>query len=127
MITKTLMITCNLFDATARIQAQLGDEGFARDFLPMLRLIHHNLAQGPNPDISIPLVDALEWGFHSPAQPIVETIIQSQGFDWRFITGRRRQFKALAAGEAIPPPVSALWHRALEKSRAIVANHQEAG
>ncbi|MBF0427700.1 MAG: hypothetical protein HQL94_02145 [Magnetococcales bacterium] len=116
MITKTLLVTCDLFDALPPIQAQLEATKFKSEFLPRLRQIHDNLALGPNPDISIPLVDALEWGFHGPIQPILSTILHSQGFDWRFITGRRRRFNELAHGRSIPLSVQTLWGRALDKA-----------
>ncbi|MBF0323387.1 MAG: hypothetical protein HQL62_10705, partial [Magnetococcales bacterium] len=72
------------------------------------------------------LVDALDWGFHSPIQPVVETIIQAQRFDWRFITGRRRRFKALAPGQPVAPNLATLWQRALEKSTACMAHYGSA-
>ncbi|MBF0153779.1 MAG: hypothetical protein HQL64_08575 [Magnetococcales bacterium] len=123
MISKTLFITCDLFDAAARIEAQLGAEEFAREFLPRLRRIHDNLVQGPNPDLSIPLVDALEWGFHSPIQPVIETLIHAQRFDWRFITGRRRRFRALAPGQPVPPALADLWQKALARSTQVTSRN----
>lgn len=116
MIAKTLLLTCDLLDATERIQKQLEPERFATEFLPRLRRIHDTLSLGPNPDLATPLLDALEWGFHTPIQPILETIIYSQGFDWRLITGRRRRFSALSPGQHIPPAIEKLWERAREKS-----------
>lgn len=121
MIIKTLLITCELFDAAVQIQKQLDADSFTTEFLPRLRQIHANLAMGPNPEISTPLVDALDWGFHHSIQPTMTTIIQAQGFDWRFITGRRRPFKQLASGQPIPTAVSNLWQLALAKSTTFMA------
>ncbi|MBF0425791.1 MAG: hypothetical protein HQL66_08240 [Magnetococcales bacterium] len=116
MITKTLTVTHDLFTATPRIAAQLGHARFTTELLPRLRAIHTNLAQGPNPDLSIPLVAALDWGFHSPIQPVIETILAAQRFDWRFITGRPRRFKALEPGRVIPPDIASLWQKVLTQS-----------
>ncbi|MEO5351698.1 MAG: hypothetical protein H7835_00545 [Magnetococcus sp. XQGC-1] len=127
MITKILLLTCDLFAAAPRIQAQLGAERFAAEFLPWLQQIHLTLQRGPNPEIAIPLVEALAWGFHTPIQPILETLIHAQGFDWRFVTGRRRRFNALANGQAIPIPVAKLWERALMKSSFFMDNSSVVG
>lgn len=121
MIAKTLIITSDLFDAATRIQQHLAPEAFMTAFLPRLRAIDHCLSLGPNPDLMSPLLDALEWGFHTPAQPILETIIYAQGFDWRFVTGRRRPFKSLASGQTIPPTVTELWNQAKLKSSLCMA------
>uniref|UniRef100_UPI00187D4D8C hypothetical protein n=1 Tax=Candidatus Magnetaquicoccus inordinatus TaxID=2496818 RepID=UPI00187D4D8C len=102
----------------------LGNERFVADFLPQLQKIQSCLAQGPNPDLAMPLLDALEWGFHSPLQSTLETIIYGQGFDWRFITGRRRSFKALAPDKTVPPALAQLWQQTLNKAnRALAANN----
>ena len=116
MIAKILLIICDLFDAAERMQKQLGPESFSSGLLPHLRQIHHALVQGPHPDFGTPLLAALDWGFHSPIQPMVETIIHAQGFDWRFVGGRQRSFKTLAPGQPISPTVERLWHQALTKA-----------
>lgn len=125
MIAKTLLLTCDLLDATERIRKQLEAELFATEFLPRLRQIHQTLSLGPNPELTIPLLDILEWGFHSPVQPMLETIIYAQGFDWRFVTGRRRRFTALSPGQNIPPMIAILWERAREKSMVCMADFLE--
>ncbi|MBF0161257.1 MAG: hypothetical protein HQL88_03125 [Magnetococcales bacterium] len=116
MIAKTLLLTSDLFDAAERMQKQLGPELFVHGLLPRLQRLHEALACGPNPDFGTPLMDTLEWGFHSPIQPIVEVIIHAQGFDWRIIGGRRRPFRSLAPGQPIPPAVERLWAQALAKA-----------
>ncbi|MBF0341747.1 MAG: hypothetical protein HQL95_12420 [Magnetococcales bacterium] len=119
MIVKTLRIVCDLFDAVPHIGAQLGTERYSREFLPRLLAIRESLSQGPNPEFGIPVVDALEWGFHAPIQPILDRIIDAHGFDWRIVTGRRRRFPALAPGQPVPNEVLHLWQQAMDRARVV--------
>ncbi len=116
LLEKSLLLTADLFAATDSCRRILGDHRFMTEFLPHLQRLQANLAQGPNPDLAVPLLDALAWGFHSPLQPALESIVYAQQFDWRFITGRRRPFKALAPGEPVPPALAELWQKALHKA-----------
>ncbi|MBF0097193.1 MAG: hypothetical protein HQM04_11795 [Magnetococcales bacterium] len=116
LLEKSLLLAADLFAATDSCRRLLGDERFMAEFLPHLQRIQSNLAQGPNPDLAMPLLDALAWGFHSPLQPTLESIIYAQRFDWRFVTGRRRPFKALAPGAPVPRTVAELWQIALHQA-----------
>lgn len=115
MILKTLTICRELFVAAPYLKERLGAVRFEAELLPRLRQIREGLRIGPNPDFGVALVDTFEWGFHTPAQALLDGIIQAQGFDWRFVTGRRRRFKELAPDypESIPPVVGNLWAEAL--------------
>ncbi|MBF0185643.1 MAG: hypothetical protein HQM06_14830 [Magnetococcales bacterium] len=118
---KSLILTGELFDATPQCRSLLGEERFVTEFLPQLEQIRTNLAQGPNPDLLVPLLGALEWGFHSPLQATLETIIYANRFDWRFITGRRRPFKSLAPGAEVPATVLQLWQQTQQKAAQALA------
>ncbi|MEO5347989.1 MAG: hypothetical protein H7834_16680 [Magnetococcus sp. YQC-9] len=126
MITKTLSVCRELFMAVPFLKERLGAPRFEAELLPRLQQIRESLAAGPNPEFGIPLVDTLEWGFHTPLQPILDGIIHAQGFDWRFVTGRRRRFKELAADypEPIPTAVTTLWTEALTHANRVLETNQ---
>ncbi|MBF0163082.1 MAG: hypothetical protein HQL97_10885 [Magnetococcales bacterium] len=123
MILKTLTICRELFVAAPHLKERLGPARFEAELKPHLCRIREGLLPGPNPDFGVSVVDALEWGFHTPLQPLLDGIIQSQGFDWRFVTGRRRRFKELAPDypEPLPPVVRNLWAEALASAERVLA------
>nr|CAX83892.1 uncharacterized protein [uncultured bacterium] len=115
MITKTLTICRELFVAVPFLKERLGAARFEAELKPRLQQLRESLHSGPNPDFGTPLLDTLEWGFHTPLQALLDGIIHSQGFDWRLVTGRRRRFKELASDhpEPVPQVVLTLWAAAL--------------
>ena len=119
MLVKTLQVTETLFMDAPQIKSILGD-GWA-DFFPHLQRLHETLQQGPNPAFNDPLIDALSLGFRGPAERVVNRILDSHGFDYRFITGRRRQFKKLRDPATIPPDIQNLWRRVAAKSSEMMA------
>lgn len=120
MLIKTLQVTESLFFAVPQIKAVLG--GGWPEFHRHLERLHASLRQGPNPGFNDPLIDALSLGFHGAAERIIAGILDEHGFDYRFITGRRRQFKQLRDGAAIPDRIPALWRRVAAKGDAMMAS-----
>jgi hypothetical protein len=107
MLTKTLRVAESLFLSAPQIQGLLGDQWpELKETLDRLAL---SLASGPNPDFNIPLIAALTRIFKSPAEAIAQRILDESGFDYRFITGKPRQFRALMPGKSPPEEIQRLW------------------
>ncbi len=119
MLIKTLQVTEALFMEAPRIKTLLG-AGW-NDFFPHLERLRAALRQGPNPSFNDPLIDALALGFRGPAERVIDGILTAHGFDYRFITGRRRSFKKLRDPATVPGDIQRLWQRVAGKSDEMMA------
>jgi hypothetical protein len=116
LIKSLLVIEAVLIDAIA-IKEMIGESG--PQFLSHIQELNSILAQEPSPDFTKPLVAALHLAFSSPAEPIVGAILDNNGFDYRFITGKPKRFSALKPGREIPPQVLRLWLQAREAGQKL--------
>jgi hypothetical protein len=110
VLTKTLLVTESVLLKIPTIKEILGDS------LPLfwqhIDELNATLAREPNPDFTAPLNAALHLAFSSPAEPVIDAILQNYGFDYRFITGNPRRFSALKPGREVPEQIQRLWLQA---------------
>ncbi|MBF0446248.1 MAG: hypothetical protein HQL68_11730 [Magnetococcales bacterium] len=117
MLIKSLLVTEAVLLKAIAIKEKIGDN--SQQFLDHMHELNSILAQEPSPDFTKPLVAALHLAFSSPAEPIVGEILQNNGFDYRFITGKPKSFSALKPGREVPPQIQRLWQQAREAGQKI--------
>lgn len=114
MVAKTLQVAEALLNALPTIKGQLGPEWL--QFYPIVQRLHHSLQKGLHPEFNGPIIEALTFGYRSPAEPIIAGILRENGLDYRFITGGARRFRSLQSGKVVEEDLQRLWDRVAKKS-----------
>lgn len=123
MLRKTLHVAEGLFRSAPYIKVDL-EENWP-PFCEFLKQLHFNLKRGPHPEFGDPIIDAFQWGFSSAAEATLLTILEKQRFDYRFITGPKRRFKALKAGSDLDNELLVLWNQVLELSTKWITKEEK--
>ncbi|MBF0142752.1 MAG: hypothetical protein HQL57_09945 [Magnetococcales bacterium] len=118
MLGKTLQVALAIWLAAPHLKERLRDRW--PEFREFLESLQKGMEEGPNPLFHVPLVRAIQWAFHTPAESVIAAILAENRFDYRFVTGRPRPFRELDPAAPLPAKVAGLWDKVRETGARVL-------